>query len=87
MMCESSVRHDSRSPSDRSPTVSPKHKVSRVLNRRDPRAAQSWLRYPRTATKGAIEQLNYRPNLNARGLASNRSVLILIDLRPALATI
>jgi LacI family transcriptional regulator len=24
----------------------------------------------------AIEQLNYRPNLNARGLASNRSFLI-----------
>ena len=24
----------------------------------------------------AIEQLNYRPNLNARGLASNRSFLV-----------
>src|SRR5271163_593499 len=50
--------------------VSPKT-VSRVINN-EPRV--------RSATRNrileAIEQLNYRPNLNARGLASNRSFLI-----------
>ncbi len=50
--------------------VSPKT-VSRVINN-EPRV--------RSDTKArildAIEQLNYRPNLNARGLASNRSFLI-----------
>jgi LacI family transcriptional regulator len=50
--------------------VSPKT-VSRVINN-EPRV--------RSDTRGrileAIEQLNYRPNLNARGLASNRSFLI-----------
>jgi LacI family transcriptional regulator len=50
--------------------VSPKT-VSRVINN-EPRV--------RTDTRDrilqAIEQLNYRPNLNARGLASNRSFLI-----------
>src|SRR5258708_28001843 len=51
-------------------TVSPKT-VSRVITN-EPRV--------RPDTRGrildAIEQLNYRPNLNARGLASNRSFLI-----------
>lgn len=50
--------------------VSPKT-VSRVINN-EPRV--------RTDTRNrileAIERLNYRPNLNARGLASNRSFLI-----------
>jgi len=50
--------------------VSPKT-VSRVINN-EPRV--------RGATRArillAIEQLNYKPNLNARGLASNRSFLI-----------
>ena len=50
--------------------VSPKT-VSRVINNEP---------LVRDATRGrilkAIEQLNYRPNLNARGLASNRSFLI-----------
>src|SRR5580693_980557 len=50
--------------------VSPKT-VSRVINN-EPRV--------RAATRArileAIDELNYRPNLNARGLASNRSFLI-----------
>ena len=50
--------------------VSPKT-VSRVINN-EPRVR------PQTRERilKAIEELNYRPNLNARGLASNRSFLI-----------
>ncbi len=50
--------------------VSPKT-VSRVINN-EPRVRQD----TRNRILEAIEQLNYRPNLNARGLASNRSFLI-----------
>ena len=50
--------------------VSPKT-VSRVINN-EPRVSAD----TRTRILKAIEQLNYRPNLNARGLASNRSFLI-----------
>src|ERR1700736_1112141 len=50
--------------------VSPKT-VSRVINNEP-------LVRPNTRNRilAAIEQLNYRPNLNARGLASNRSFLV-----------
>jgi LacI family transcriptional regulator, galactose operon repressor len=50
--------------------VSPKT-VSRVINN-EPRVRPN----TRERILEAIEQLNYRPNLNARGLASNRSFLI-----------
>ncbi len=50
--------------------VSPKT-VSRVIND-EPRVKPA----TRARILKAIEQLNYRPNLNARGLASNRSFLI-----------
>src|SRR6202050_5845153 len=50
--------------------VSPKT-VSRVINS-EPRVRSD----TRARILDAIEQLNYRPNLNARGLASNRSFLI-----------
>jgi LacI family transcriptional regulator len=50
--------------------VSPKT-VSRVINN-EPRVRAD----TRARILQAIEQLNYRPNLNARGLASNRSFLI-----------
>jgi LacI family transcriptional regulator len=50
--------------------VSPKT-VSRVINN-EPRVRFD----TRARILEAIEQLNYRPNLNARGLASNRSFLI-----------
>src|SRR6202050_4883682 len=50
--------------------VSPKT-VSRVINN-EPRVRSD----TRKRILMAIEQLNYRPNLNARGLASNRSFLI-----------
>jgi LacI family transcriptional regulator len=50
--------------------VSPKT-VSRVINN-EPRVRSD----TRNRILAAIEQLNYRPNLNARGLASNRSFLI-----------
>jgi LacI family transcriptional regulator len=50
--------------------VSPKT-VSRVINN-EPRVRAN----TRARILNAIEQLNYRPNLNARGLASNRSFLI-----------
>src|SRR6202789_1944503 len=50
--------------------VSPKT-VSRVINN-EPRVRSD----TRNRVVRAIEQLNYRPNLNARGLASNRSFLI-----------
>ncbi|MGA2190880.1 MAG: LacI family DNA-binding transcriptional regulator [Steroidobacteraceae bacterium] len=50
--------------------VSPKT-VSRVINN-EPRVRSD----TRKRILEAIEQLNYRPNLNARGLASNRSFLI-----------
>jgi LacI family transcriptional regulator len=50
--------------------VSPKT-VSRVINN-EPRVRSS----TRERILKAIEELNYRPNLNARGLASNRSFLI-----------
>lgn len=50
--------------------VSPKT-VSRVINN-EPRVRSD----TRIRILNAIEQLNYRPNLNARGLASNRSFLI-----------
>jgi LacI family transcriptional regulator len=50
--------------------VSPKT-VSRVINN-EPRVRSN----TRARILEAIEQLNYRPNLNARGLASNRSFLI-----------
>jgi LacI family transcriptional regulator len=50
--------------------VSPKT-VSRVINN-EPRVRSD----TRNRVLVAIEQLNYRPNLNARGLASNRSFLI-----------
>jgi LacI family transcriptional regulator len=50
--------------------VSPKT-VSRVINN-EPRVRID----TRARILEAIEQLNYRPNLNARGLASNRSFLI-----------
>lgn len=50
--------------------VSPKT-VSRVINN-EPRVRAD----TRNRILLAIEQLNYRPNLNARGLASNRSFLI-----------
>lgn len=50
--------------------VSPKT-VSRVINN-EPRVRTD----TRRRILEAIEQLNYRPNLNARGLASNRSFLI-----------
>ena len=45
--------------------------VSRVINN-EPRVRAA----TRNRILAAIEQLNYRPNLNARGLASNRSFLI-----------
>src|SRR5258708_16317843 len=45
--------------------------VSRVMNS-EPRVRSD----TRARILDAIEQLNYRPNLNARGLASNRSFLI-----------
>lgn len=50
--------------------VSPKT-VSRVINN-EPRVRAD----TRIRILDAIQQLNYRPNLNARGLASNRSFLI-----------
>jgi LacI family transcriptional regulator len=50
--------------------VSPKT-VSRVINNEPLVRAET-----RSRILQAIEQLNYRPNLNARGLASNRSFLI-----------
>ncbi len=50
--------------------VSPKT-VSRVINN-EPRVRSD----TRERILEAIEKLNYRPNLNARGLASNRSFLI-----------
>jgi LacI family transcriptional regulator len=50
--------------------VSPKT-VSRVINN-EPRVRGA----TRARILHAIEQLNYKPNLNARGLASNRSFLI-----------
>lgn len=50
--------------------VSPKT-VSRVINN-EPRVRAG----TRARILEAIERLNYRPNLNARGLASNRSFLI-----------
>ena len=50
--------------------VSPKT-VSRVINNEPLVRADTRVRILK-----AIEQLNYRPNLNARGLASNRSFLI-----------
>src|SRR6202789_942309 len=50
--------------------VSPKT-VSRVINN-EPRVRSD----TRARILDAIERLNYRPNLNARGLASNRSFLI-----------
>ena len=50
--------------------VSPKT-VSRVINN-EPRVRSD----TRARILEAIEKLNYRPNLNARGLASNRSFLI-----------
>src|SRR6202048_4040364 len=50
--------------------VSPKT-VSRVINNEPLVRADT-----RKRVLEAIEQLNYRPNLNARGLASNRSFLI-----------
>jgi LacI family transcriptional regulator len=50
--------------------VSPKT-VSRVINN-EPRVRS----HTRERILKAIEKLNYRPNLNARGLASNRSFLI-----------
>jgi LacI family transcriptional regulator len=50
--------------------VSPKT-VSRVINN-EPRVRPN----TRARILEIIEQLNYRPNLNARGLASNRSFLI-----------
>src|ERR1700690_4498426 len=50
--------------------VSPKT-VSRVINN-EPQVRS----VTRARILEAIEQLNYRPNLNARGLASNRSFLI-----------
>ncbi len=50
--------------------VSPKT-VSRVINN-EPQVRS----VTRQRILEAIEQLNYRPNLNARGLASNRSFLI-----------
>src|SRR5450432_185747 len=57
--------------------VSPKT-VSRVINNEPKVRADT-----RARILGAIEQLNYRPNLNARGLASNRSFLIgLFSHRP-----
>src|SRR5258708_33677626 len=51
-------------------TVSPKT-VPRVMNN-EPRVRSD----TRARILHAIDQLNYRPNLNARGLASNRSFLI-----------
>src|SRR6267154_3079396 len=45
--------------------------VSRVINNEPLVRADT-----RKRVLDAIEQLNYRPNLNARGLASNRSFLI-----------
>lgn len=45
--------------------------VSRVINN-EPRVREA----TRDRILKAIEELNYRPNLNARGLASNRSFLI-----------
>src|SRR6202000_2326787 len=58
--------------------VSPKT-VSRVINN-EPRVRPD----TRARILEAIEALNYRPNLNARGLASNRSFLIgLFCARPA----
>jgi len=45
--------------------------VSRVINNEPLVRADT-----RKRVLEAIEQLNYRPNLNARGLASNRSFLI-----------
>jgi LacI family transcriptional regulator len=50
--------------------VSPKS-VSRVINN-EPSVSEE----TRARILAAIESLNYRPNLNARGLASNRSFLI-----------
>src|ERR1700738_2805392 len=50
--------------------VSPKT-VSRVINNEPLVRADT-----RKRVLEAIDQLNYRPNLNARGLASNRSFLI-----------
>jgi LacI family transcriptional regulator len=50
--------------------VSPKT-VSRVINNEPTVRSDT-----RARILDAIEQLNYRPNLNARGLASNRSFLI-----------
>src|SRR5277367_2755038 len=50
--------------------VSPKT-VSRVINN-EPKVRSD----TRARILEAIEQLNYQPNLNARGLASNRSFLI-----------
>src|ERR1700678_2329486 len=50
--------------------VSPKT-VSRVINN-EPRVRSD----TRARILEAIEELNYKPNLNARGLASNRSFLI-----------
>jgi LacI family transcriptional regulator len=50
--------------------VSPKT-VSRVINN-EPKVRSD----TRARILKAIEQLNYRPNLNARGLASNRSFLV-----------
>src|SRR5450432_4816597 len=50
--------------------VSPKT-VSRVINNEPKVRADT-----RARILEAIEELNYRPNLNARGLASNRSFLI-----------
>src|SRR5579885_2825667 len=50
--------------------VSPKT-VSRVINN-EPRVRAA----TRERILKAIDELNYRPNLNARGLASNRSFLI-----------
>jgi len=50
--------------------VSPKS-VSRVINN-EPAVSED----TRARIQAAIESLNYRPNLNARGLASNRSFLI-----------
>ena len=49
--------------------VSPKT-VSRVINN-EPRVRS----HTRERILKAIEKLNYRPNLNARGLASTRSFL------------
>src|SRR5580704_16252692 len=50
--------------------VSPKT-VSRVINNEPTVRSDT-----RARILDAIEQLNYKPNLNARGLASNRSFLI-----------